>query len=56
MDITIPIPLFCDSKSALQIATNQVIHERTKHVDINCHFTREKIQEGLIVATYIPSV
>ena len=27
----------------------------TKHINIDCHFVREKIQEGLIVTTYLTS-
>lgn len=37
---------FIDNKSALQIATNLVFHERTKHFEIDLHFVREKISVG----------
>lgn len=37
-DIKVPVFLFCDSKSAIQISANNVFHERTKHIDIDCHF------------------
>lgn len=43
-----PIRLYCDNQSALHIAHNQVFQERTKHIDLDCHFTREKVMEGLI--------
>lgn len=44
--VDLPIPIHCDSKSAIQIAANSVFHERTKHIDIDCHFIREKNQHN----------
>ena len=48
-----PINLHCDSKASIQIAENPIFHERTKHIDINCHFVREKLQQGLIKTHHI---
>nr|XP_016512712.1 PREDICTED: uncharacterized protein LOC107829758 [Nicotiana tabacum] len=51
----VPVPLHYNNQSAIYIAKNLVFHERTKYIDLDCHFVREKLHDGLISLSFVPN-
>ena len=55
MPIDRPLRIFCDNKAAINISHNPMHHDRTKHVEVDRHFIKEKIEDGTICMTYVPT-
>jgi hypothetical protein len=49
MPVSDLVTLHCDNQAALHIAKNLVFHERTRHIEMVCHFIRGKILQGEVI-------
>lgn len=47
--------IYGDNQGAIALAKNPQFHARTKHIDIQYHFVREKQPEGQVSLQYIPT-
>ena len=47
--------LYGDNKTTIHIAKNDVFYERTKHIEVDCHIVRKKLEDKIIVAKHISS-
>jgi len=39
--------LHSDIQSAIDLANNLIYHDRTKHIDVRCHFIRKLLKDGM---------
>jgi hypothetical protein len=48
--------VYCDNVSAVYLSTHPVQHQRTKHVEIDLHFVRERVDAGDVRVLSIPTM
>lgn len=47
--------VYCDNISSVYLSNNPVQHQRTKHIEIDIHFVREKVSMGQVKVMHVPS-
>ncbi|KAJ0436511.1 putative RNA-directed DNA polymerase [Helianthus annuus] len=59
LELHIPVTratvVYCDNISAVYLSDNSVQHQRTKHVELDIHFVREKVRLGQVRVLHVPA-
>jgi Reverse transcriptase (RNA-dependent DNA polymerase) len=50
-----PTVIYGDNQGAMALAKNPIDHQRTKHIDVKYHFTRDKVEEKVVDLRYVSS-
>ena len=50
-----PTGIMCDNQSCIKLSENSMFHDRSKHIDIRCHFIRDYVQRGAVQLRYTPT-
>jgi hypothetical protein len=48
-----PPALMVDNQTAIALAKNPVLHDRSKHIDIKFHILRDRVDRGQIVIEFV---
>lgn len=53
--VRVPIQLKCGNKATISISENLVQHDRTKHIEVDKHFIKKKLDEGILEVPFVRS-
>jgi hypothetical protein len=51
----LPVQIDCDSQGALNMMQHVVASQRSKHIDVQYHFVRDRVAAGDVVFRYVPT-
>jgi hypothetical protein len=55
-EVSDPTVIYCNNLSSIQLAKNLVFHAlQTKHIEVHCHFVRERVLSGEVELQYVPT-
>lgn len=47
--------LWCDNQTIIYIANNPIFNEKIKHIEVDCYFVREKLEDSTICTLHVKS-
>lgn len=54
-EVKLPMKLYVDNVSAIELAKNYSTSGRTKHIDVRFHYIREMIEQGMLELVFVPT-
>ena len=54
-EVKLPMKLYVDNVSAIELAKNFSTSGRTKHIDVRFHYIREMIEQGMLELVFVPT-
>ena len=45
--------IHCDNQSCVKLSENLVFHDKSKHINIKCHYIKDMVQRGAVILQYV---